>query len=212
MAHAMDCFNDDFRKMLAGLCASFIRVPYSAGDAAPLKRAAVAITVVAGDRGRPAFLLTRRATTLRAHAGQWALPGGRCDGDETAIEGALRELREELGLALGAPDLLGLLDEYPTRSGYLITPVVLWGHASRPIVPNAAEVSAVYRVPLAQILRDDAVEFITAPDSGRPLVRVLMNGVWVNAPTAAIVYQFREMLLGRETRVADFEQPAFAWR
>ena len=212
MAHAMDRFDDGFRQTLAELCASFVRVPYSAGDAAPLKRAAVAITVVAGDNGAPAFLLTRRATNLRAHAGQWALPGGRCDGNETAIEGALRELHEELELALRASDVLGQLDEYPTRSGYLITPVVLWGQTDQPIVPNAAEVSAAYRVPLAQILRDGAVEFVAAPDSGRPLVRVLMNGVWVNAPTAAVIYQFREMLLGRETRVAHFEQPAFAWR
>ena len=77
------------------------------------------------------MLLTRRAAGLRAHRGQWALPGGRCDEGETPVEAALRELHEELGLELGPDDVLGLLDDYPTRSGYLITPVVVWAADER---------------------------------------------------------------------------------
>src|SRR3954452_7637562 len=84
---------------------------------------------VAGPAGGPAVLLTRRAARLRAHASQWALPGGRVDEGEEPVDAALRELREELGLDLGESDVLGLLDDYPTRSGYVITPVVLWGGA-----------------------------------------------------------------------------------
>jgi 8-oxo-dGTP pyrophosphatase MutT (NUDIX family) len=120
-------FDPATRQTIAARCAAFARLPASEPVPA-LKRAAVAIALVeAGDvASRTALLLTLRAAGLRAHRGQWALPGGRCDEGETAVMAALRELREELGLKLGSDDVLGLLDDYPTRSGYLITPVVVW--------------------------------------------------------------------------------------
>src|SRR5437879_13831689 len=119
-------FDDTTRRNIAELCASFRRVQPD-GAAQSLKRAAVAIALTRAEKGAgTAFLLTRRAAGLRAHSSQWALPGGRCDQGETQIQAALRELHEELGLALGEGDVLGLLDDYPTRSGYLITPVVVW--------------------------------------------------------------------------------------
>src|SRR5204862_32029 len=111
--------------------------------------------------GEAAFLLTRRAKGLRAHGGQWALPGGRCDAGETPLAAALRELEEELGLTLGAGAMLGALDDYPTRSGYLITPVVLWAGQHAPLRPNPAEVAAVHRIAIADIARADAVDFVT---------------------------------------------------
>src|SRR3984885_2095262 len=122
-------FDDATRRNIAKLCAAFARLP--AGEAAPaLKRAAVAIALVAaGDAsganasGATALLLTRRAADLRAHGSQWALPGGRCDAGETPAQAALRELHEEVGLGLAPDAILGVLDDYPTRSGYLITPV-----------------------------------------------------------------------------------------
>src|SRR5581483_11819763 len=80
---------------------------------------------VAGTAGGPAVLLTRRASRLRAHAGQWALPGGRVDPGEEPVTAAFRELVEELDLRLDPSALLGVLDDYPTRSGYVITPFVL---------------------------------------------------------------------------------------
>src|SRR3984885_14925139 len=122
-------FGDTTRRNIAERCAAFVRLP--AGEPAPaLKRAAVAITLVDSGAGHgTAMLLTLRAAGLRAHRGQWALPGGRCDQGETPVEAALRELHEELGLALAPDDVLGLLDDYPTRSGYLITPVVVWATA-----------------------------------------------------------------------------------
>ena len=81
------------------------------------KPAAVAIALTEADvpRSDTAFLLTKRVSTLRAHSGQWALPGGRCDAGETVIDAALRELDEELGLRCKPSDVLGLLDEYPTE-------------------------------------------------------------------------------------------------
>jgi 8-oxo-dGTP pyrophosphatase MutT (NUDIX family) len=205
-------FDDTTRRNIAELCTAFART--SSGEAEPeLKRAAVAIALAdAEDGGGTTFLLTRRAATLRSHADQWALPGGRCDHGETQAQAALRELHEELGIGLGEGDVLGLLDDYPTRSGYLITPVVVWVSTSTEIVPNPAEVASVHRVALADIERSDAFSFTTIPESTRRVIRFRHAGQHIHAPTAALIYQFAEVLAGRNTRVAELEQPVFAWK
>src|ERR1700733_235451 len=77
--------------------------------------------------GGAAFLLCRRASRLSSHAAQWALPGGRLDPGETPVDAALRELDEEVGIRLPASMVWGVLDDYPTRSGYVITPGGIWG-------------------------------------------------------------------------------------
>ena len=206
-------FDDSFRAQVARRCASFARLP-EAPAANALRRAAVALTLVEAEdaAGATAVLLTRRAESLRAHGGQWALPGGRCDAGESPVETALRELDEEVGLTLDAAQVLGLLDDFATRSGYLITPVVLWAGAHAPLRPNPHEVASVHRIALADIARADAIEFFNIPESERLGVRLNVIGHRIYAPTAAVVYQFREILAGRATRVADFEQPVFAWR
>jgi mutator protein MutT len=175
------------------------------------KPAAVACCVVE-DGGGPGLIVTTRAAGLRAHAGQWALPGGRIDAGETQEAAARRELREELGLTVAAGDVLGRLDDYPTRSGYLITPVVMWaGPVVDRIVANPTEVASVH-VAHADVLAVDPM-FASIPESDRPLIRLPMLGAWIHAPTAAVIYQFRELWLhGRTTRVDGFEQPVFAWR
>jgi 8-oxo-dGTP pyrophosphatase MutT (NUDIX family) len=206
-------FDEPTRRNIAARCAAFARLPESE-PARGLKRAAVAIALVeAGDAASgTALLLTLRAAGLRAHRGQWALPGGRCDEAETPVMAALRELHEELGLELGPADVLGLLDDYPTRSGYLITPVVVWAAASAAISPNPEEVASVHRIALAEIARADAFDFITIPESTRRVIRFRHAGRFIHAPTAALIYQFREVLEGRDTRVAELEQPVFAWK
>jgi 8-oxo-dGTP pyrophosphatase MutT (NUDIX family) len=205
-------FDDTTRRNIADRCAAFTRA--SSGEAAPgLKRAAVAIALTEAEAGEgTTFLLTRRAATLRSHAAQWALPGGRCDPGETQAQAALRELHEELGVGLGESDVLGLLDDYPTRSGYLITPVVVWVSTSADLVPNPAEVASVHRIALADIERNDAFSFTTIPESTRRVIRFRHAGQHIHAPTAALIYQFAEVLAGRNTRVAELEQPVFAWR
>ena len=161
----------------------------------------------------PALLLTRRASDLRAHAGQWAMPGGRIDDGESPEQAALRELREEVGLALTPDALLGRLDDYATRSGYVITPVVVWAGAARDVVPNAGEVASIHRIPLQELLRPDAPLLNHVKGAEHPVLRMPVGERWIAAPTAAFIYQFREWcLLGRDTRVAHFDQPVFAWK
>lgn len=177
------------------------------------RRAAVAEVLVADDDGRACFLITRRAATLRNHTGQWALPGGRIDTGETAEDAALRELREEVGLTLQPAAVLGLLDDYGTRSGYLITPVVVWGGTARTLVPNPAEVAKVFRVPLDDLEGRDVPRLVSIPESDRPVIQLPLLGTLIHAPTAAVVYQMREVVVhGRPTRVNHFEQPVWAWR
>jgi 8-oxo-dGTP pyrophosphatase MutT (NUDIX family) len=199
-----------FRDEVAGRCQDFPRLAH---DGEGLTRAAVAIALTTADdeSGETSFLLTRRAAGLRAHAGQWALPGGRCDPGETPQQAALRELEEELGLA--SATILGLLDDYPTRSGYVITPVVAWLHEARELRPNPQEVASTHFIRLDHIQADEAVTFETIPESERPLIRLRISEEHhIHAPTAALVYQLRELVAGRITRVADLEQPVFAWR
>jgi 8-oxo-dGTP pyrophosphatase MutT (NUDIX family) len=208
-----DPFNEVTRLQIARRCAAFQRL---AGDGATpgLKRAAVAIALVPADgaAGEVTLLLTLRASGLRAHSNQWALPGERCDQDEPPVAAALRELDEEIGLRCGPHDVLGVLDDYPTRSGYLITPVVVWGTDGSQLRLNPDEVASVHRIALADILRSDAFDFIAIPQSRRSVIRFRHNGDFIHAPTAALIYQFREVLAGRPTRVAELEQPVFAWK
>ncbi len=160
-----------------------------------------------------ALLLTRRSSRLRRHAGQWALPGGRIDAGETAEQAALREMAEEVNLQLDASAVLGRLDDFVTRSGFVITPVVVWAGAAQDITPNPGEVASIHRIPIAEFLRADAPMLDREGHSEHLVLRMPVGSHWIAAPTAAILYQFREVCIeGRHTRVAHFEQPAFAWR
>lgn len=158
------------------------------------------------------FILTTRAATLSSHAGQRAYPGGRLDSGETAEQAALRELEEEVGLSLDASAVLGRLDDYATRSGFVITPVVVWGGANLDLVANPGEVANIHRVPLAELLREDAPILDSIAESEYPVLKMPLGDEWFAAPSAAIAYQFREVaLLGKSTRVVHYEQPYFAW-
>lgn len=178
-----------------------------------LKHAAVTLTIVDNAEGEGAILLTRRSARLNAHKGQWALPGGRLDPGETPVEAALRELHEEIGIELGEESVLGLLDDYPTRSGYLITPVVIWAGAGMTLNPNPDEVASVHHISFTELNRPDSPVFFDIPESDRPVIRVLVEDSFVHAPTAAVMHQFAEVCInGRHTRVDHFEQPVFAWK
>jgi mutator protein MutT len=193
------------------------------------RRAAVAVLVVEAGHGPDhegmpqhdtwqrdaALLLTRRPSHMSRHAGQWAFPGGRMDPGETPEETALREMHEEVGLQLPASAVLGRLDDYATRSGFIITPVVVWGGDTVNFSPNPEEVASVHRIPVAELLRADAplLDHPSFPRAGEHPVLLMPVGTnWIAAPTAAVLYQFREWFLcDRHTSVAHFDQPRFAW-
>ena len=178
-----------------------------------LRRAAVAIALVADAEVRACFVLTRRAPRLRSHGGQWALPGGRVDPGESAPAAALRELGEEVGLELAAASVLGLLDDYATRSGYAITPVVVWAEGAGDLRPNPLEVAAAYRVALSELERPDVPRVRRIPESDRPVISIPLLGAHIHAPTGAFLYQLREVgMWGRAMRVSHYDQPVFAWR
>jgi 8-oxo-dGTP pyrophosphatase MutT (NUDIX family) len=193
------------------VAANIARFERIAVDRSDLKQASVALCLQTGADGGT-LLITRRAQSLRNHAGQWALPGGRRDDGESIEDAALRELREETGVSLGASDVLGLLDDYITRSGYLMTPVVVWGGAADGQLTAApAEVARIFRVPLADL--DVEPEFLQIPQAPGPVIRLPLFGRHVHAPTAAIIYQFCQVALhGRTLRVAHFEAPVHLWR
>ena len=163
--------------------------------------------------GGASFVLCRRSAGLNRHASQWALPGGRLDAGESVVDAALRETDEEIGVRLGPESVLGLLDDYATRSGYVITPVVVWGGLGVELAPEPGEVLAAYRIGLHELTRDDSPRFVTIPESDRPVVQVPLGGDLIHAPTGAVLVQFRWVALdGRvDERVAEFEQPVFAW-
>ena len=215
--------NDQLRRRVA---AKLKRFDVQGIDIADRKHAAVAITLLTrqrdaniggipfdpSDAGQAAVILTIRASKLRDHAGQRAFPGGRVDSGETPEQTALRELEEEVGLRLDPEDILGRLDDYPTRSGFVITPVVVWGGSAARLVANPDEVESIHRIPVSELMRTDAPILEPLPESEHPVLKMPLGNDWFVAPTAAMAYQFREVaILGKKTRVAHFEQPHFAW-
>jgi 8-oxo-dGTP pyrophosphatase MutT (NUDIX family) len=208
----MRTFSPSLRAHLESNLAQFARIPI---ESKGLTRAAVACAIVEGNDGEACFVITRRPSRPGRHSGQWALPGGRADAGETFAETARRELREEVGLATHEGAVLGALDDYATRSGFVITPVVVWVERRGPLVPDPREVAAAYEVPLTALEAPDVPALWSIPESPRTLIGVPIAQLEtvIHAPTAAILYQLREVaLLGRPTRVADYEQPVFAWQ
>lgn len=212
MGFADSSYDDVLKRRIAANLARFQRNEAGA-SARGLRPAAVAMALVADDDGRPCFVLTRRAPRLKAHRGQWALPGGGLDPGESPEQAVLRELCEEVGLSCRPSSVLGVLDDYPTRSGYNITPFVVWCGTAGELQPDPAEVEAAYRVPLSALEKPDVPLLRSIPESERPVISIPLLGTNIHAPTAAVIYQFREVAVhGRATRVAHFEQPVFAWR
>jgi 8-oxo-dGTP pyrophosphatase MutT (NUDIX family) len=203
-------FDDTLRAAITQNLALRVAAPLQARG---LKRAAVCVILTDDGEGGAALVLTLRATHLSAHSGQFALPGGRVEAGESAVDAALREAREEIGLELAPEAILGWLDDYPTRSGYLITPVVVWAPDDAAMRANPAEVAKIYRVHLSELSRPGCPEFVAIPESDQPVIRYPLLGTLIHAPTAAVLYQFMEVAVhGRATRVAHLEQPVWAWR
>lgn len=178
-------------------------------SAQPLTPAAVGVVLVMVD-GVPAVPIFQRTSSMKRHAGQMALPGGRRDEGETAERCAVREIAEELGLEVDQRDVLGKLDDFDTMSGFTITPVVLWSGADVGVMrPSDSEVARLVLVTIPE-LRETAH---AAAKGESPAFSMRFRAVEVFAPTAAILYQFSEVALeGRPSRVAAFYQPPFTHR
>ena len=179
-------------------------------DRPGMRRATVVLCVVEHD-GQPCVIVIERAHRGR-NAGQWALPGGRLDGDETTVAAGLRELHEEIGLGATAADVLGRLDDFPAASGFAITPIVVVLGGPTTVTPNH-EVHAVHFVPLDRLAADDVAHWAAQPDGTALLQMRLGEAMTIHAPTGAMLLQFRDVvLLGRDTRVADLRQPVWTHR
>ncbi|MDU8944533.1 CoA pyrophosphatase [Ovoidimarina sediminis] len=123
-----------------------------------LTPAAVLIGVGAGPLG-PELVLTKRSSRLKHHPGQIAFPGGKVDaGDGDAVDAALREAEEEVGLPRRGVEVLGTLPAHETVTGFTVTPVLGWIRDAFEPVPEAGEVAEVFRVPLSHVT--DPARFI----------------------------------------------------
>ncbi len=110
-------------------------------------------------------------------------------------------------------DVLGQLDDFPTRSGFRMTPIVCWAEPGQTLRPNPGEVERVHVVPLDELQKPGVPVLRDIPESDRPVLSIPMLGTLIHSPTAAVIYQMREVVLnGRDTRVAHYEQPVFAWK
>jgi len=190
----------ELRTRLGGLTlAEAIAAPTSNDDALDLldrelKSAAVLVPIIHGPK--PGVLLTLRTATLSSHAGQVAFPGGRIDPGETAEHAALREAHEEVGLEPGLVELTGRLPDHVTGTGYKVTPVVGLLAPGFVPVPAAAEVAAVFELPLAVLLDPAAPELRRAYYKGRDRE----FWVWPHAEhyiwgaTAAILVKLAQLL------------------
>jgi 8-oxo-dGTP pyrophosphatase MutT (NUDIX family) len=127
-----------------------------AGDASPARPDATAASVLIALVDRPdgvGILLTQRTDHLKDHAGQISFPGGRAeDYDASPVDTALRETEEEIGLHRRYIEVLGLLPEYMTITGYRVTPVVALVAPPFELAPDANEVAEVFEVPLAFLM------------------------------------------------------------
>ena len=204
-------YGDDLRRRIEANMAAF---DTHTSAAEGLRQAGVIIVVVKTlDSDEAGVLLTFRPPNLRRHAGQYALPGGRMDEGETIMNTALRELHEEVGMELDPANIFGALDDFVTRSGFVMSPLVAWGGADPVLKPDPIEVERVERIPLSELDRPELPYLEPAAEGERPVMSAPLPtlGHHLFAPTAALLYQFREVALrGNSTRVAHFDQPHFA--
>lgn len=184
----------------------------SVAGAEPIRRAAVGIVLAPNDDGACSYVFTQRALNLRRSAGQYALPGGMLDAGETAVDAVRREVAEEVGVELPADTLLGELDEFITLAGIAMTPVVLWSPSPIVLQPAPDEVHAAWLVPIAELDHPEAPKMLreshAPPETAPMILRMPVRGEWINPPTAAVLYQFREVVMrGNIVRVDAVTQP-----
>ena len=194
------------------IAANLAAFPRRALDPTGRRRAAVAI-VLSAQEGELTYLLTRRALTMRRGAGNYALPGGNLEPGEDAVTAAIRETSEELGVAITPREALGMLDDFLTLGGHIVTPVVFWSDETLSLNPDPTEVDRAWFEPVERLNHPDSPMSEDHPDGGEPILRMFADDNWINPPTAAWLYQFREVgLHGRHIRVGMIGQPEWTAR
>jgi len=203
-------FTDNLRSQITS---NLENHPVVTHEVANLRRASVAIAVVPQENGNAGFILTRRGKNLQTHSFQYALPGGKIDPGETQEETVLREVREEVGICVGSDAILGYLDDYVTRSGFIITPIILWVPDLSDLTPEPGEVDEIFIIGLNELFRPDSPRWIKIPESDKLVLQLPLRNRLIHAPTGALIYQFRETgILGKLTRTDEIEEPVWAWR
>jgi 8-oxo-dGTP pyrophosphatase MutT (NUDIX family) len=184
----------DLRARLAARLQPLASPPAPASGLVP---AAVLVGFVSRPAG-PSVILTRRSDALRSHTGQVALPGGRCEDDETPWATALREAHEEIGLDPALVEVLGLSGSYHTVTDFLVTPVVGLVDASFAPTANPDEVADIFETPLAFLLDPSSWEERQVQRDGR--LRRYWAAEWdgrtIWGATAAILRDLGERLCG----------------
>jgi len=126
-----------------------------------LTRAAVLVPIIQ-KKGEPHLIVTKRTMTVATHKGQISFPGGvREPEDRDEIANALRESKEEIGLDQEHVQVLGLLDDFATTTGFSVTPVVGLVSAAATYQADKIEVAEVIETPFSVFLDPDAHEFVT---------------------------------------------------
>lgn len=155
-----------------------------------------AVMVGVTDRPEPGVLLIHRPLDMRQHAGQVAFPGGKLDPGEDAVEAALRETHEELGINPHHISVIGASDRFVTGTGYDITPVMGLMPPDLPIMPNPVEVSGWFEAPLRFVL--DPANRVRKQAEFRGNVREYTEIVWeghvIWGVTAAIIENLSQRL------------------
>ncbi|MEW6598849.1 MAG: CoA pyrophosphatase [Pseudomonadota bacterium] len=173
-----------------------VEPPGKVGDL--LAPAAVLIPLVTHPHGL-SVLLTQRAEGLRKHAGQVAFPGGRSEFGETAVQTALREAQEEIGLDPTLVRPIGLGDVFESGSGYIITPVVAAVQPGFSLDIHAPEVAAVFETPFAFLMDEtnhEARSYVSADGRERRYYAMTHGDRLIWGVTAAILRALRQRLFG----------------
>lgn len=203
-------FSEDLRKRIASNLKNHPTITHERVD---LRRAAVAVAVAPQENGQSGFILTRRSRNLQTHSHQYALPGGKIDVGETQEQTVLREVHEEIGIRAETNVILGYLDDYVTRSGFIITPIVLWIPDLQNLKPEPGEVDEIFIIGFDELFRPDSPRWVKIPESKKLVLQLPLRNRLIHAPTAALIYQFREIgIQGNLIRTDEIEEPVWAWR
>ncbi len=164
--------------------------------------AAVLVPLIAHDR-EVTVLLTRRSAHLPDHGGQISFPGGRLEeGDADAVEAALREAREEVGLPSHKVSVLGAMEQRGTNSNYRVTPIVALADPFAP-VPQEEEVADIFEVPLSFVLDRANHQFLKHGHDGRsdPMYSIPYGEWFIFGFTARILIRLAQLWHGERPLV-----------